>query len=542
MNNFKKFFKDTIYVSRVTKTNNKKLLIIIAVILTQFSALADILIILFFTYIITETVSINANLASILEVIFSKTYVLPIIIFFRYLLNYLQIMIIKNLELNVQKNLKIHLLREIFNKRNYSVADAYFYINSLTTHISFFYSSFAAFLNYFLQIFAFSIYLFFTNHELMISFVVGILILFYPIYFILKKARKFMHDSYIYGQDSNFEIQRVVDNMFLIKLLNKENEEIERFSSTLSKFNRSLYSNHKYGVINSYLPSFLTLFILSIVILFLRFSKIITLDLIGISLRLFQSLGNLSTSINQIINSHVHLEKFYELENSKPIIYKENYKFQENLKTENIIELDKVTFRYVNSNDKLFNEIDLTIKKNTHTLITGKNGSGKSTLLGLLGGVYYPEKGKVISFTKNIGFVGASPLIFTANLRENILYGNKNKIEDKEIISKLKLLKTFDENSNYDLNKIIDNKSLSSGQTQKIAFVRALLMRIDLLLLDESTSNLDEYSKNIIFEILKENKITIINSTHDPEKFEEVDCRLNIQIIGNSRKIEILDQ
>lgn len=542
MNNFKKFFKDTIYVSRVTKTNNKKLLIIIAVILTQFSALADILIILFFTYIITETVSINANLASILEVIFSKTYVLPIIIFFRYLLNYLQIMIIKNLELNVQKNLKIHLLREIFNKRNYSVADAYFYINSLTTHISFFYSSFAAFLNYFLQIFAFSIYLFFTNHELMISFVVGILILFYPIYFILKKARKFMHDSYIYGQDSNFEIQRVVDNMFLIKLLNKENEEIERFSSTLSKFNRSLYSNHKYGVINSYLPSFLTLFILSIVILFLRFSKIITLDLIGISLRLFQSLGNLSTSINQIINSHVHLEKFYELENSKPIIYKENYKFQENLKTENIIELDKVTFRYVNSNDKLFNEIDLTIKKNTHTLITGKNGSGKSTLLGLLGGVYYPEKGKVISYTKNIGFVGASPLIFTANLRENILYGNKNKIEDKEIISKLKLLKTFDENSNYDLNKIIDNKSLSSGQTQKIAFVRALLMRIDLLLLDESTSNLDEYSKNIIFEILKENKITIINSTHDPEKFEEVDCRLNIQIIGNSRKIEILDQ
>ena len=542
MKNFKKFLKDTIYVSRVTKTNNKKLLIITAVILTQFSALADIFIILFFTYIITESVSINPNLASILEVIFSKTYFLPIIIFLRYLLNYLQIMIIKNLELNVQKNLKIHLLKEIFNKRNYSVADAYFYINSLTTHISFFYSSFAAFLNYFLQIFAFSVYLFFTNHELMISFLVGILILFYPIYFILKKARKFMHDSYVYGQDSNFEIQRVVDNMFLIKLLNKENEEVERFSSTLNKFNRSLYSNHKYGVINSYLPSFLTLFILSIVILFLRFSKIITLDLIGISLRLFQSLGNLSTSINQIINSHVHLEKFYDLENSKPVIYKENYKFQENAKSENVIELDKVSFRYVNSNDKLFNEINLTIKKNTHTLITGKNGSGKSTLLGLMGGVYYPEKGKVISFTKNIGYVGASPLIFTANLRENILYGNKNKIEDKEIISKLKLLKTFDENSNYNLNRIIDNKSLSSGQTQKIAFVRALLMRIDLLLLDESTSNLDEYSKNIIFEILKENKITIINSTHDPEKFEEADCRLNIQIIGNSRKIEIVNK
>ena len=73
------------------------------------------------------------------------------------------------------------------------------------------------------------------------------------------------------------------------------------------------------------MPSFLTLFLLSIVILFTRVSKIITLNIIGISLRLFQSLGNLTTSVNQIINSYVHLEKFYEIENSKAQINKSNF-------------------------------------------------------------------------------------------------------------------------------------------------------------------------------------------------------------------------
>ena len=53
----------------------------------------------------------------------------------------------------------------------------------------------------------------------------------------------------------------------------------------------------------------------------------------------------------------------------------------------------------------------------------------------------------------------------------------------------------------------VDNKSLSTGQTQKIAFVRALLLDVDLLLLDESTANLDDYSRELIFQILKDNKI-----------------------------------
>ena len=102
-------------------------------------------------------------------------------------------------------------------------------------------------------------------------------------------------------------------------------------------------------------------------------------------------------------------------------------------------------------------------------------------------------------------------------------------------------MNVFNEESSYDLNKLTNNKSLSSGQTQKIAFARALLMRPDLLLLDESTANLDEFSSNKVFEIIQQDNITIINSTHDHEKFKKIDTHINIKVENESRYIEFIN-
>ena len=55
---------------------------------------------------------------------------------------------------------------------------------------------------------------------------------------------------------------------------------------------------------------------------------------------------------------------------------------------------------------------------------------------------------------------------------------------------------------------------------QKISFIRSLLSDTQLLLLDESTSNLDSQTRDLIFNILKVKNITIINSTHNHEEFE----------------------
>ena len=85
----------------------------------------------------------------------------------------------------------------------------------------------------------------------------------------------------------------------------------------------------------------------------------------------------------------------------------------------------------------------------------------------------------------------------------------------KVLLKSLSFFDTFKEESGYDLDRIVDNKSLSSGQMQKIAFIRALITDVEILLLDESTANLDDKSRDLIFNILQEKDITIINSTHD---------------------------
>ena len=222
------------------------------------------------------------------------------------------------------------------------------------------------------------------------------------------------------------------------------------------------------------------------------------------------------------------------MEKNKNLIYKDNYKI--NKQSENI-KFNNVEFSYFNSDDTIFNKLNLEIPKNSHTLVMGPNGSGKSTLLGLISGIYFPSKGEVNIFSNKLGFIGPNPLIFDGTLMSNIQYGNENKLDEEVVIEYLKDLETFKEENNYDLTKQITNKTLSSGQMQKIAFIRALLSNIEILLLDESTANLDDKASKKIFEILNESNLTIINCTHDQTKFPNAQGLVKIEVTDETRNV-----
>ena len=539
MERFRKFYEDVLYVSKITKTGNKKITIFIAVVLSQLTAATDIGIIIFFAAILTGSFDESNIFAPVTELVLDYKFILPIMVVLRFVFIYVQSMSLKNLELNVQRNLKVFLLDDVFDKRNYSIADAYFYINVLAGHISFFYSNLTGFINSSLQTVAYLTYLVIADSRVIFTFGLGALALSIPTRILIRKARQFMHESYEYTQQSNVEVQRIVDNMLLVKILKKETEEINNFSMTLKKLNESVYNNHKYGAFNSFLPSFVTMFVFSILLGISQIAKSITLDFIGVTLRLFQSLGGITNATNQIINSHVHIEKFYEMEKNKGIIYKDNFR-TDNLKNGKAIEVKDASFKYFSSETLIFENLNLSFEKNSHTLLTGPNGSGKSTLLGLISGVFYAEKGSITTSTERYGYIGATPLIFTATLRENLLYGNNFEIDDKTLVNYLKEFDTFKEESNYDLNRVIDNKSLSSGQMQKIAFIRALVAKVEILLLDESTANLDDKTRNLIFNILENTDITIINSTHDPESFKNIDSHYRIELVDEKRVINAI--
>ena len=536
MSNFRKVISDVLYVSKITRVGNKKLLVISVALLAQLTAVSDIAIIAIFASIIADQFTNIELINKLILFILDFPILIAIMVVLRFIFLYFQQILIKNLEFNVNLNMKTYLLNEVFEKRNYSVADTYFYVNTLSGHIAYFYSSFSGFLTSLLQIFIYSSYLLVVDSRSVGLFIVGVAILIYPIKKLLDAARNYMNNSYYKSQDANREIQRVVENMFLIKILKKDVYEMQRFEKSISSMFKNLLMNYKVGLVNGFLPSFLTLSSLSIVLGFSTYAKMITLDFIGVTLRLFQSLGNLTSTMNQIINSHVHIEKFYEIDNNKIELNKENFQIH----SASTIEVSNLDFGYFNSDVNIYSDINFSIKKDTHVVVTGPNGSGKSTLLGLLSGVLYAQNGTVKSFSDKFGYIGATPMIFEASLLENIMYGNDLSVSNEDIYDYLRTLDTFKEEESYSLDRTINNKSLSSGQMQKIAFIRAFLSDTEILLLDEATANLDDNSKDIIFKILKEKNITIINCTHDPESFENVDANLKISLDNEIRKVELI--
>ena len=161
-------------------------------------------------------------------------------------------------------------------------------------------------------------------------------------------------------------------------------------------------------------------------------------------------------------NSHIHIVEFVNMEYSQIKLNKDYFK--EKMFRNKLVNVD---FKYKKSDNFIFENLNLKFSQNSHSLIVGPNGSGKSTLLGLLGNVLIPEKGNLISYSDNFAYIGATPFIFSKTLRENLLYGNKLDVSDSEILDMLEMFEVK-EKSSYNLNRSIDNNSLSSGQMQKV--------------------------------------------------------------------------
>tara|TARA_B100000579_G_C22839712_1_gene860768 strand:- start:1118 stop:2737 length:1620 start_codon:yes stop_codon:yes gene_type:complete len=528
----KTFISDLLTVSKLTRTKNKKLRIFSLAVVLNLLIFFDILIILFFTKLFSEEIGIT-NVY--IDFLLSYNIIFPIAIFLRFFLNYLQVWLTTKLQLDIENNLRIHLLGEIFKKGNYSISDAYFYVNTISNQVGYFYSTLALFLGSLLQIVIFTMYLLFTNSQVVFYFGLGSIILIIPTLLLTKIGRKHAHKAYIYFEESSKGVEKVLDNLFLIKIVNFVSKEINSYKEILDKYSRSRFNEVKSGTINSILPNFFTLFSLSILLIFFNGLKYITFDFIGILLRLFQALGIFNKNIHILTAFHVYIEKLFEIESNRGMENSKNFIIDTKYSDEDIaVKLENVTFGYFNSDKDTFKSLNIDIYKNKHTIITGPNGSGKSTFLGLVSGVLYPTNGLVTTSSDRYGYVGANPMILNDSLRKNLVYGNNKEVSDDELIKYLKSFKTFENEDDYNLENKISNKTLSSGQMQKIAYIRTLIYGVDILVLDESTSNLDSESKKIIYKIINDLDITIINSTHNPDELHSYDYHIKIDELSDS--------
>ena len=209
-----------------------------------------------------------------------------------------------------------------------------------------------------------------------------------------------------------------------------------------------------------------------------------------------------------------------------------------------LMDFHDVSFGYPDGKDVLHG-ITMHLERGKTYALVGPTGGGKTTTASLMARLYDPTKGVISmngkdlrSYTaqeraKKIGFILQDPFLFAGTVMENIFYGNEEyagKTHD-ELASVIKssglgdLLKHFE--GILDAQVTATGDAISLGQRQLIAFMRAVLRKPDLLILDEATANVDTVTEQLLEETLKAlpketTKVVIAHRLNTIENADEI--------------------
>ena len=225
----------------------------------------------------------------------------------------------------------------------------------------------------------------------------------------------------------------------------------------------------------------------------------------------------------------------------------------------NAVEVRNLSFSYdPQVKTRTIDRVSFSIPSGSYTTVIGHNGSGKSTIAKLLLGLLEKAEGEIYidglelnlenlrEIRGKIGIVFQNPdnQFIGSTVRDDIAFGLENHcVPQREmdgIIEKFAARVNMSEFLNSEPTK------LSGGQKQRVAIAAVLAMRHDIIVFDEATSMLDPTGKreinNLIKELHKDKKLTVISITHDIEEVAQSDNVIvvnkgQIALVGTPKEV-----
>ncbi len=321
------------------------------------------------------------------------------------------------------------------------------------------------------------------------------------------------------------EIQESLNNFKVVVAFNRRDYFRKRFTEVnkqnYSSAVRAEISNNMLLPVYTFFSNIGMLITLALGIYFIahgQFTVGLLISFIGYANSFYNPLRQLASlwaSFQVALAAWERIRKILNLESN--LILVEAAKAKE---SEDLLSFRDVTFAYPNGKEVLHN-ITFNLKKGKTYAFVGPTGGGKTTTASLIARLYDPTGGKVLlngfdirSFSpaervKKIGFILQDPFLFSGTIRENILYGN----EEYSNLTNEQLHKVFAESgletllqrfeNGFDTKVNVTGESISLGQKQLVAFMRAVLRKPELLILDEATANIDTLTEKMLDEILQ---------------------------------------
>lgn len=384
-------------------------------------------------------------------------------------------------------------------------------------------------------------------------FLLGSFLYFLWIVIFLKKRKDLDYKRFSRVSEEQSKVIELINGMQEIKLHNAEKQkrwgweflQARLFKISIEGLSLEQYQGVGSGFINE---------LKNILITVLSAKLVIDGDItLGMMLAISYIVGQLNSPIAQLINfirelqdAKISLDRLSEIHNKEDEENQNVEKITE-IPLKSDIELTKVSFRYIGSDQIVLKDLSLLIPAKKMTAIVGVSGSGKTTLMKLLLKFYEPVEGIVNignhdlhhisqkAWRTECGVVMQEGYIFNDTIANNIAIG-ENHIDKQKLAHAVDVanIKEFIETLPLTYNTKIgmEGVGISTGQKQRLLIARAVYKNPNFLFFDEATSALDANNEKVIMRKLNtffENK-TVVVIAH------------RLSTVKNAHQIVVLDK